>query len=79
MPIVLDVIGGGDGPSDAHQADAGQALNMASRRASISSSSINSPRSAATNPFSTAARKRASSARSQTTTFVTKRSGTVPL
>jgi|ERR1700674_3806411 len=55
LQIVLDIqqiIGGGDGPTDAHQA-----LNMASRRASISSSSINSPRSAATNPFSTAAQE----------------------
>jgi len=48
----LQIVGGGHGPTNAHQG-----LNIASTRASISSSSINSPRSAAASPFSTAARK----------------------
>jgi len=54
---VLQVRGGSWGPADTHFYE----RNICSRRASISSCSMNSPRSACAMPSRTAARKRASS------------------
>src|ERR1019366_4861563 len=70
VEIILDafqVFGGGNSPTNAHQGF----LNMRSMRASISSSSMKSPRSAAAIPLSTAARNRASSSRYRTRTQLT--------
>ena len=70
---VLQVRCGGWRPADTHQE-----LSIRSIRASISSSSINSPRSAWAMPSRTAARKRASCSSRRKTASFTSRSVSVP-